>query len=131
MAVLYIIGRKSVSGSRFTNARKWTLYLVKSIELNAVIGLNQIKRLDANNEKRKENFDCYLKNLDSKKYFTDFKVDDSVNDALILLVKISDKNLYNKGIGTLREENVEFRRGTAGGGNLARQRFIRKNFKSL
>ena len=104
---------------------------MRSTELNAVIGLNQIKRLDANNEKRKENFACYLKNLDSKKYFTDFKVDGSVNYALILLVKNSDKNLYNKVIETLREENVEFRRGTAGGGNLARQRFIRKNFPNI
>ena len=33
---------------------------MRSTELNAVIGLSQIKRLDVNNEKRKENFKVYL-----------------------------------------------------------------------
>ena len=104
---------------------------MRSTELNAVIGLNQIKRLDANNEKRKENFDFYLKNIDSEKYFTDFKVGGSVNYALILIVKNSDKNLYNKVVNILNDEKVEFRRGTAGGGNLARQKFVRLNFPEI
>ena len=104
---------------------------MRSTELNAVIGLNQIKRLDSNNEKRKENFKIYLEHLDSNKYFTDFKVEGSVNYALILLVKNSDKKLYEKVCNMLREEKVEFRRGTAGGGNLARQRFIRRAFPEI
>lgn len=99
---------------------------MRSTELNAVIGLNQIKRLDANNEKRKENFALFLDKLDSEKYFTDFATDGSVNYALILIVKNGDKALYNRVCDMLRAEKVEFRRGTAGGGNLARQTFIRK-----
>ena len=104
---------------------------MRSTELNAVIGLNQIKRLDTNNAKRKENFALYLKNLDSSKYFTEFAVDGSVNYAFILLVKNSDKSLYERVVNTLREEKVEFRRGTAGGGNLARQRFVQRLFPEI
>ena len=104
---------------------------MRSTELNAVIGLNQIKRLDSNNEKRKENFDLYLKNLDAEKYFTNFKTVGSVNYALILIVKNSDKDLYGRVESALRDENVEFRRGTAGGGNLARQKFVKKVFPDI
>ena len=104
---------------------------MRSTELNAVIGLSQIKRLDANNEKRKENFKIYLEHLDSNRYFTDFKTDGSVNYALILLIKASNKNLYEKVVKMLNEEKVEFRRGTAGGGNLARQKFVKKAFPDI
>ena len=104
---------------------------MRSTELNAVIGLNQIKRLDVNNEKRKENFKVYLEHLDSDKYFTNFKTEGSVNYALVLLIKNSDKKLYEKVVEMLNEEKVEFRRGTAGGGNLTRQRFIRKAFPEI
>lgn len=104
---------------------------MRSTELNAVIGLNQLKRLDANNEIRKANFSLYLKNLDNRKYFTDFALEGSVNYALILIVKKSDKELYEKVCNMLREEKVEFRRGTAGGGNIARQKFIRKKFPKI
>ena len=104
---------------------------MRSTELNAVIGLNQIKRLDENNDKRKHNFDLYLKNLDGEKYFVDFDTVGSVNYALILIVKNSDKKLYEKVVNVLNEEKVEFRRGTAGGGNLARQRFIKNVFPEI
>lgn len=57
---------------------------MRSTELNAVIGLNQLKGLDDNNIKRCENFKCFLENLDSEKYYTDFELDGSVNYAFIL-----------------------------------------------
>lgn len=101
---------------------------MRSTEINAVIGLNQLPRLDVNNEKRKENFALYLELLDSEKYFTDFNVEGSVNYAFILIVKNTDEERYERVCRMLREENVEFRRGTAGGGNIARQQFIRKAF---
>ena len=104
---------------------------MRSTELNAVIGLNQIKRLDENNEKRKENFALFLNKLDGEKYYMDFAAEGSVNYALILIVKNGDKALYNRVCDMLRAEKVEFRRGTAGGGNLARQTFIRKAFPGI
>lgn len=104
---------------------------MRSTELNAVIGINQLKRLDTNNEMRKANFKYYLDHLDNEKYFTDFTLDGTVNYALILIVKNEDEALYQKVCDMLHAENVEFRRGTAGGGNMARQRFIRRAFPDV
>ena len=47
------------------------------------------------------------------------------------MIKDSNKNLYEKVVKMLNEEKVEFRRGTAGGGNLARQKFVKKAFPDI
>lgn len=104
---------------------------MRSTELNAVIGLSQLKRLDENNKKRIGNFQCFLEHLDSKKYFTDFVLEGSVNYAFILLLRNADDALFQRVCEKLKEENVEFRRGTSGGGNQVRQPYIRKRFPSL
>ena len=101
-------------------------YNMRSTELNAVIGLNQIKKLDANNKKRFDNFKLFLDNLNKDKYYTDFDLEGSVNYAFVLILREKNKELFKKIVNKLREEKVEFRRGTAGGGNLARQPFVRK-----
>ena len=56
-------------------------YNFRSTEINAVYGLNQIKRLTNNNRKRVVNFDYFIKNLNSKKYFTKFNMIGSCNYA--------------------------------------------------
>lgn len=104
---------------------------MRSTELNAVIGLNQLLRLDSNNKARRENFAVFLKRLDSKKYFVEFAAEGSVNYAFVLLVKNGDRERFQRVIDTLRSEGVEFRRGTAGGGNLVRQPFVRKHMPEL
>ncbi|MBF0208416.1 MAG: DegT/DnrJ/EryC1/StrS aminotransferase family protein [Oligoflexia bacterium] len=96
----------------------------RSTEINAVIGLTQIKRLDANNEKRRANFKLFLNNLDPTKYFTNFNVEGSCNYALVLLQKNADIELCDKIMTTLRMAGVEFRRGTSGGGNQLRQPYL-------
>jgi CDP-6-deoxy-D-xylo-4-hexulose-3-dehydrase len=101
-------------------------YNMRSTELNAVIGLNQLKRLDANNRKRYDNFKLFLDNLDTDKYYTDFDLDGSVNYAFVLLIREKSRKLFDAVVKRLIEEKVEFRRGTAGGGNMARQPFVRK-----
>jgi len=45
-------------------------YNFRSTELNAVLGLSQLKSLDTNNQQRRENFEYFLSNLDSNKYIT-------------------------------------------------------------
>ncbi len=100
-------------------------YNMRSTELNAVIGLNQLKRLDANNQKRIENFRLFLEHLDGTKYYTDFQMEGTVNYAFIVLLRNPDSLKFQKLTDALRKEKVEFRRGTAGGGNLARHPFIR------
>lgn len=101
-------------------------YNMRSTELNAVIGLNQLKRLDENNRKRCENFRLFMDNLDKDKYFTEFDMEGSSNYAFVVMLKKADKYKFTKLTDSLKRENVEFRRGTAGGGNMTRQPFVRK-----
>jgi CDP-6-deoxy-D-xylo-4-hexulose-3-dehydrase len=101
-------------------------YNMRSTELNAVIGLNQLQRLDANNKKRYDNFKLFLDNLDKDRYYTDFILEGSVNYAFVLLLREKNQNLFDRVVKKLRDANVEFRRGTAGGGNMARQPFVRR-----
>lgn len=101
-------------------------YNMRSTELNAVIGLNQIKRLDANNQRRIANFKLFLENLDSEKYFTDFDIDGAVNYAFVILMRNPDEKQFQRVTKALRDNGVEFRRGTAGGGNLVRQPFVQE-----
>ena len=92
-------------------------YNVRGTELNAVIGRNQLKRLDDNNAIRTRNLKLFLNRLDPSKYQTDFAVEGSSNYALTLILRSPDKALRGRVEKTLRELKVEFRRGTAGGGN--------------
>lgn len=103
-------------------------YNMRSTELNAVIGLNQIKRLDSNIEKRKENFEHFLSMLDKDLYYTDYDLEGSSNYAFVILMKEENQTRFKKLIRILQEENVEFRRGTAGGGNQLRQPYLRKRY---
>jgi len=100
-------------------------YNVRSTELNAVLGRNQLKRLDANNKKRVRNFQLFLDNLDSKKYVTDFAVDGSVNYAFILVQKDPDFEFCDRMMTAMKQAKVEFRRGLSGGGNQLRQPFLK------
>lgn len=101
-------------------------YNMRSTELNAVVGLSQLKRLDANNRRRVENFQLFLDRLDPEKYVTDFRVEGAVNYAFVILLRNPQPERFERLTGLLRDANVEFRRGTAGGGNLARQPFVRE-----
>jgi len=103
-------------------------YNMRSTEVNAVLGLAQIKRLDDNIKARQKNLDIWLEHLNSNLYFTDFKVEGSSNYALPLIVK--EKGKMDDICGLLEEQKVEYRLGTAGGGNQARQPYLLKyNFK--
>jgi CDP-6-deoxy-D-xylo-4-hexulose-3-dehydrase len=98
---------------------------VRSTEINAVIGRSQLRRLDANNERRRENLSLFLRGLDPAKYVTDFRVEGSCNYAFTLVLREPDEALRDRVIAALREHGVEFRRGTSGGGNQLRQPYLR------
>ena len=127
--------KKSFTNKHPNNHPEFTFavpgFNMRSTELNAVIGLNQLKKLDGSNKRRYENFKYFIDHLDSRKYYTDFWLDGSINYAFILIVKNSDTALFQRVTDLFRAENVEFRRGTAGGGNLARQPFVKKVYPSL
>jgi CDP-6-deoxy-D-xylo-4-hexulose-3-dehydrase len=103
-------------------------YNVRGTELNAVIGRNQLKRLDDNNAIRTRNLKLFLNGLDSSKYQTDFAVEGSSNYAFTLVLRRPDDALRDRVERTLRKLKVEFRRGTAGGGNQLRQPYARQRF---
>jgi CDP-6-deoxy-D-xylo-4-hexulose-3-dehydrase len=97
---------------------------VRGTEINAVIGRSQLKRLDDAIRQRTENLKLFLENLDADAYQTDFATEGSSNYALTLVLKEPDSDLVERVMQALREEGVEFRRGTAGGGNQLRQPYL-------
>jgi CDP-6-deoxy-D-xylo-4-hexulose-3-dehydrase len=100
-------------------------YNVRNTEIGAVLGRNQLKRLDANNEIRKNNFKLFLTNLDSAKYRIDFALEGSCNYAFNLVIKTPDPDFRDKVEQLLTKAGVEFRRGSSGGGNQLRQPYLR------
>ena len=104
-------------------------YNMRSTEINAVLGLEQIQRLDHNIEKRQKNLKIWLENLDSNVYFVEFDITGSSNYALPLILK-KHSNKIKKVCEILEEKRVEYRLGGAGGGNQARQPYLeRYDFK--
>ena len=108
-------------------------------EIGATIGLSQLKKLNRNNENRTKNFKLFLSNIDSKKYWTNYAFDGSCNYAFPIVLRtksIKKRNLFEK---KLKQANIEFRRGNAGGGNQLRQPYLKnfvkkikfKNFKNV
>jgi CDP-6-deoxy-D-xylo-4-hexulose-3-dehydrase len=99
---------------------------MRSTELNAVLGLEQMKRLDYNIECRRNNLDAWLKNLDPYKFITSFKAQGNSNFALPLVMQGATRHKLKEVCNILTENGVEYRLGTAGGGNQARQPYLEK-----
>lgn len=99
-------------------------YNMRNMELNAVLGLNQLKRIDQNIKNRVDNLKIWLETLNSEIFVTNFNEDGNSNFALPLVLRKKDKQLLNKICELLKEEMVEYRIGTAGGGNQARQPYL-------
>jgi CDP-6-deoxy-D-xylo-4-hexulose-3-dehydrase len=104
-------------------------YNVRSTEINAVFGRSQLKRLDEGNRRRGENLALFLDNLNPEWYRTDFATEGSSNYALTLVLKHPDEALMGAVMAALRKSGVEFRRGTAGGGNQVRQPYLKRLLK--
>ena len=97
----------------------------RSTEINAVIGLSQIKRLDENNKKRVENFEYFITKLDGNKYHTDLDLTGQCNYAFIVILKEPSIENRDRVESVLASAGIEFRRGLSGGGNQMRQPFYR------
>jgi len=106
-------------------------YNFRNNEIGGAIGLSQLKSLDKNNKKRKENFKFFLKLLDKSNYRTDFQVEGSCNYAFPVILKSNKmkfRSLFEK---KLIKNKIEFRRGNAGGGNQLRQPYLEKFTKKI
>jgi CDP-6-deoxy-D-xylo-4-hexulose-3-dehydrase len=98
---------------------------VRNTEIGAIMGRSQLKRLDANVARRTANLHRFLARIDSTRYQTDFLLEGSSNYAFNLILKNPDDALVQRLMTTLRAAGVEFRRGSAGGGNQVRQPYLR------
>ena len=96
----------------------------RSTEINAVIGLNQLPRLDDNNKKRVANFNHFISNLNAEKYVTELRTAGQCNYAFIVIMRDDSFDMRDKIEATLKEKGIEFRRGLSGGGNQMRQPFM-------
>jgi len=104
-------------------------YNFRNNEIGAVIGLSQLKKLNTNNQIRKKNFTTFLSNLNGNHYRTDFDIKGSCNYAFPLILKKANLKNRNKLELILKLNNIEFRRGNAGGGNQLRQPYLKKYLK--
>jgi len=100
-------------------------YNVRNTEIGAIMGRSQLKRLDANVAKRTQNLHRFLGRIDASRYQTDFELEGSSNYAFNLIMKAADPEYVVRLMATMRETGIEFRRGSAGGGNQVRQPYLR------
>ena len=103
----------------------------RNTEIGAAIGLNQLKNLTKNNSNRSNNFKYFINLLDGNKYWKAFDLKGNSNYAFPIILKtknISKRNLFER---TLEKNGIEFRRGTAGGGNQLRQPYLKEFSKNI
>lgn len=99
---------------------------MRSTEINAVLGIEQMKRLDSNIEARTNNLHVWLDTLNNTKFVTGFDTRGSSNFALPLILQSEYKDKLKAVCDILEQETVEYRLGTAGGGNQALQPYLNK-----
>lgn len=100
----------------------------RSTELNAVIGISQLKKLDQNILTRQENLGLWLDSLSAEKFKVNYQIEGNSSFALPLILNEEDPSLKTKVCEKLKALDIEYRLGTAGGGNLSRQPFL-QNYK--
>lgn len=98
---------------------------VRNNEIGAIIGLSQLERLDNIVKKRAKNFKFFL-DKSPEWIFKDFNMKGQSNYAFNIILKEKDNARMKRLQDILKNNNVEFRRGSAGGGNQLRQPYIEK-----
>ncbi len=103
----------------------------RNTEIGATIGINQLKQLSKNNLKRSENFKYFLSLLNKEKYWKSFDLVGNCNYAFPIILQtknLKKRDLFEK---ELKKNGIEFRRGTAGGGNQLRQPYLKHFAKKI
>lgn len=106
-------------------------YNMRPTEIQAVMGRSQLKRLDENVSARSSNLRLFLSLLDPSKYRTRYRLEGSSNYALPLILHDKSPLLFGTVLGCLQDAGVEYRVGTAGGGNQLRQPYLQKIYGNL
>lgn len=100
-------------------------YNVRNTEIGGIMGRSQLKRLDQNVERRNCNLQRFLNLIDAGKYRKDFKLEGCSNYAFNLVLNEADDDLVQRVMKKMRDSGIEFRRGSAGGGNQIRQPYLK------
>jgi CDP-6-deoxy-D-xylo-4-hexulose-3-dehydrase len=100
-------------------------YNARNTEIGGIMGRSQLKRLDWIVNRRNENKMRFLERIDPSIYRTDFKLDGMSNYAFNLVLKEPDEAFVLALMSRMCEAGIEFRRGSAGGGNQLRQPYLR------
>lgn len=100
-------------------------YNTRNTEIGGIMGRSQLRRLDKIVSRRTENLIRFLNTINPTKYRTDFKLEGSSNYAFNLVLKHPDNDLAERLMKKLRSSGIEFRRGSAGGGNQIRQPYLK------
>jgi len=99
-------------------------YNLRSMEINAVLGLSQLQRLDSNNKERKINFNRFIKLLNKypKHFYLNYQVEGNSSFCLPFICK--DKKFKIELESYLNEHKIETR--PLCSGNLLRQPFLQR-----
>jgi len=108
----------------------YAAYNMRNNEIGAILGRQQLKSLNKNNLIRSRNQNHFLSKINNSVFQTDFFVKGSSNYAFNLVLKEKDDGLMNHLMQTLENNGVEFRRGSAGGGNQLRQPYLQNIIKA-
>jgi len=110
----------------------YSAYNIRNTEIGAIIGNNQLKHLDANIKKRNKNHIIFLENIDHNKFINNFDLVGHSNYAFNLILNQPDDKLVHRLMKKMDLSGIEYRRGSAGGGNQLRQPYLKhlmpKNF---
>jgi CDP-6-deoxy-D-xylo-4-hexulose-3-dehydrase len=98
---------------------------MRGTEIGGVLGLSQIERLDSNVVRRNQNHELFLSEIDSDRFFTEFKLQGSSNYAFNLIIRDPDVGFRDRLVDHMRKNGIEHRRGSAGGGNQLRQPYLK------
>jgi len=101
-------------------------YNMRNTEIGGILGRSQLKRIDSIVRRRNENLVRFLARIDPTRYRTDFKLDGCSNYAFNLVLREADDDLVVRVMRRMRDAGIEFRRGSAGGGNQIRQPYLQQ-----
>jgi CDP-6-deoxy-D-xylo-4-hexulose-3-dehydrase len=99
---------------------------MRATEINGILGLEQLRRLDQNVVARTKNFQRFLDILDPRVFQTEFDEAGSSNYAFTLILREPNFAIRDEVEALLKSAGIEFRRGLSGGGNQLRQPYLRK-----
>ena len=100
-------------------------YNTRNTEIGGILGRSQLKRLDKMIEIRNDNLNTFLNTINANKYRTDFKLEGCSNYAFNLILQKPDVDFVKILMSKMKENGIEFRRGSAGGGNQIRQPYLK------